>query len=487
MQRLWQHWRRLALVLTMPLTLAAQPVSAASVATEQPLALWLTSADQQRLLQTESATVMQAYQANALQIQLDSSERFQQMDGFGYTLTGGSAMHLMQMSKAARANLLRELFSTDPAALAADSIGVSYVRVSLGASDLDPDPFSYADLPAGQTDVSLQSFSLKRDEAYLIPLLKEILQLQPGLKILASPWSPPAWMKTNQSTVGGELLEQYYPVYANYFVKYIQGMRQHGIQIDAVTVQNEPLNDRNNPSLLMHAWDQAAFVKQHLGPAFKAAGIQSKIIIYDHNPDHVEYPLAVLNDAAAKAFIDGTAFHLYNGSINELAKLKAAHPDKHIYFTEQWVGAKSDFAGTLLWHVEQLLIGASRNFARNVLEWNLAADAQHKPFTDGGCYQCLGALTISGDQVQRNVAYYVIAHAGKAVPAGSYRIASSQPAPLQTVAFLRPDGQRAVLVLNQSSSSQSFNLVRADGKPVHAAFSYRIPAQSVLTLLLAAG
>jgi glucosylceramidase len=436
-----------------------------------PLSMWLTTGDQQQLLQRDVGSLLQPFQATAPTIELNSAERHQQMDGFGYTLTGGSAIHLMSMSAPARAALLRELFTSQ-------GIGVSYLRVSLGASDLDPDPFSYADVPAGETDVALKSFTLKRDEAYLIPLLKEILQLQPQLKILASPWSPPAWMKNNRNTVGGELLEQYYPAYANYFVKYIQGMQQHGIRIDAVTVQNEPLNERNNPSLLMHAWDQAAFVKNQLGPAFKAAGIRSKIIIYDHNPDHVEYPLAVLNDTKAKAFIDGTAFHLYNGSIDELAKLRAAHPDKHIYFTEQWVGAKSDFNGTLMWHIEQLIIGATRNYAKNVLEWNLAADAAHRPFTEGGCFQCLGALTITGDQVQRNVAYYVIAHAGKAVPAGSWHIESTQPAPLKTVAFLRPDGQRVLIVLNNNDSKQLFNL------PQQVQQSYQLPAHSVLTVLL---
>ena len=273
---------------------------------------------------------------------------------------------------------------SEPAA----AIGVSYLRISLGASDLDPDPFSYADVMAGSkpdaTSRNLTHFSLKRDEQYLIPLLQQILRINPQLKILASPWSPPSWMKTNQSTVGGELLESYFPLYAEYFVKYIQGMAAHGIRIDAVTVQNEPLNDRNNPSLLMHAWDQALFIKAHLGPAFARAKIASKIIIYDHNPDHVEYPMAVLNDAEANKFIDGSAFHLYNGSISELSKLQAAHPDKHIYFTEQWVGAKSDFSGTLIWHLEQLIIGASRNYAKNVLEWNLAADAEFKPYTAGG-------------------------------------------------------------------------------------------------------
>ncbi|MFN6261928.1 MAG: glycoside hydrolase family 30 protein [Chromatiaceae bacterium] len=464
-----------AAVLALCSQFFANPVLASTDSSKVPQLL-LTSANQQYLLaENPAGLLLPAAQSGAATIVLNTRSQYQPIDGFGFSLTGGSAQHLMQLQPARRAALLQELFS-------AKGINISYLRISLGASDLDEKPFSYNDLPAGQQDPALKHFSLKPDEKTLIPALKEILALKPNLKILASPWSPPVWMKSNQSTVGGELLEQHFASYAQYFVRYIQGMAAHGIRIDAVTIQNEPLHDGNNPSLLMHAWDQAAFIKHHLGPAFKAAGITSKIIIYDHNADHVEYPITVLNDPAAKAYIDGSAFHLYNGDISELAKLKAAHPDKQIYFTEQWVGADSDFAGSLQWHTEHLIIGATRQWARNVLEWNLAADSQYRPFTDGGCSKCLGALTIDGQQLRRNVAYYIIGQASKWLLDGSVRIDSgANNGPLKQVALLRPDGRILLLVLNNSAENLPFNL-RRDGKSLP--FSVTAPAHSVLTLLL---
>lgn len=441
-----------------------------------PATSYLTSADQQYLL-SPAWSWQQPTKAGQPELSLNTNERFQSMEGFGYTLTGGSAMHLMQLSAERRTALLQELFG-------AKGLAVSYLRLSLGASDLDPQPFSYNDLPAGQTDPELKQFSIRADEQYLLPVLKQILAINPTIKLLASPWSPPAWMKSNQSTVGGELLEQYFPAYANYFVKYVQAMAAHGVRIDAVTVQNEPLHDGNNPSLLMHAWDQAKFVGRHLGPALKAAKLDTKIIIYDHNTDHVEYAITVLNDPVAKPFIDGSAFHLYGGEISNLAELKAAHPDKHIYFTEQWVGGKSEFADNLLWHTEHLIIGAPANWARNVLEWNLAADSEFKPYTPGGCSLCKGALTIDGDRVSRNVAYYIIGQASKVVPPGSVRIGSSLTlTDMHQIAYQRPDGQIALLLLNRAQKAQSVNL-RLDQQLLPYAVS--VSAQSVLSLILPA-
>lgn len=423
-------------------------------------AFWLTNPDKSVLFQAQAAPAWRsdAPATDTPVIDIDEQQRFQTIDGFGYCLTGGSAELLHAMTPAARAAILKELFATD-----GNNIGVSYLRLSIGASDLDATVFSYNDLPAGQTDPTLAKFDLAPDRRHLLPVLKEILAINPAIKLMASPWSPPTWMKTNNNSKGGSLKPEFYDAYARYFVKYVQGMKAEGIRIDAVTVQNEPLHPGNNPSLLMLAEQQAEFVKKNLGPAFKAAKIDTKIIVYDHNADRPDYPLTILNDAEAKQYVDGSAFHLYAGPIEALSKVHDAHPDKNLYFTEQWVGSKSAFADNLPWHVRTLLIGATRNWARTVLEWNLAADPQQNPHTPGGCTECRGALTLAGDQVTREDAYYIIAHASKFVRPGSVRIASTTSETLPNVAFQTPTGQRVVIVQNNSPAPQTFSL-RYQGK-----------------------
>ncbi len=417
--------------------------------------LWLTSPEESARF--EKQTVPLSFSTMAAReptIEVDESQTFQTIDGFGFCLTGGSAAHLSRMSPQARAALLAELFSTE-----GNSIGTSYLRVSIGASDLNDHVYSYDDLPVGQTDPELTRFSLQPDRAEVIPILKEILAINPSLKILASPWSPPTWMKTNQDTVGGSLDPKFYQAYANYFVKYVLGMEAEGIRIDAITVQNEPLHPGNNPSLLMLAAEQAEFVKHHLGPAFQHAGLSTKIFIYDHNADRPDYPISILDDAEARKFVDGSAFHLYRGPIEALSKVHAAYPDKNVYFTEQWVGAPGNLRADLDWHVKTLIIGATRNWSRTVLEWNLSSNPELTPHTDrGGCTMCLGAVTIARDALTRNPAYYIIAHAAKFVRPGSVRVASNYLESLPNVAFMSPDRKRVLIVLNAGHNSETFDI-----------------------------
>lgn len=426
--------------------------------TTSDMSSWLTKQDQTALLQKQSTVLNFGTTANSNPvIEVDSLQSFQSIDGFGYTLTGGSADLIYTMPAAERTALLRELFSTDN-----NAIGVSYLRVSIGASDLSAEVFSYDDLPAGQTDPTLANFNLSKDTVNLIPLLKEIVAINPNIKILGSPWSPPVWMKDNTSSVGGSLLPAYYGTYASYFVKYIQAMQAKGIRIDAITIQNEPLHDGNNPSMKMTSAQQAAFIKNNLGPAFQTAGLSTKIIVWDHNCDNPGYPIDVLNDAAAKPFVNGSAFHLYNGDISALTQVHNQHPDKALYFTEQYTASTGGFAGDLRWHLKNVIIGSMRNWSRNALEWNLANDATFGPHTPGGCTVCKGALTISGSSIVRNVAYYIIAQASKFVPDGSVRIASNVYGNLHNVAFKRPDGKKVLIVLNDGGSTQAFNIKYKD-------------------------
>ncbi|MET0466735.1 MAG: glycoside hydrolase family 30 beta sandwich domain-containing protein [Chitinophagaceae bacterium] len=425
----------------------------------QQAEVWLTDVDQNKLFQKQSQSFRFDKTGSDLPvIAVNERETYQSIDGFGYALTGGSAMHIIRMSATARAALLRELFGVK-----GNEIGTSYIRLSIGASDLNKKVFSYNDLPAGEIDTLMKKFDLGEDRKDVIPVMKEILKINPKIKIMGSPWSPPVWMKTNGDTRGGSLKPEYYAAYARYFVRYVQDMKKEGIVIDAITVQNEPLHPGNNPSLLMLAPEMAEFVKNHLGPAFKKANIKTKIIVYDHNCDKPEYPISILNDPEAKKYIDGSAFHLYGGTIDAMSKVHDAHPDRHLYFTEQWVGAPGNMKRDIGEHISKLIIGASRNWSRTVIEWNLASDPQWQPHTDrGGCDRCLGAITIDKDNVKKNPAWYIIAHAAKYVRPGSVRIGSNTMDSLPNVAFRTPDKKTVLIVMNKGKEATKFSISSND-------------------------
>jgi len=415
---------------------------------------WLTKGDRSVLLQEQSSLL--AFNSNVSNtnptVNVDSATRYQTVDGFGYTLTGGSAYLINRLPAAQRSALLQELFGSGPG-----SIGISYLRVSIGASDLNAEVFSYDDMPTGMTDPTLAQFSLSKDTVDVIPLLRDILAINPAIKIMGSPWSAPVWMKDNGSSIGGSLQPAYYSVYAQYFVKYIQAMQAKGITVHTITVQNEPQHGGNNPSMVMSAAQQTDFVKNHLGPAFQAAAIATKIIVWDHNCDNAAYPITVMNDAVAKSFVDGAAFHLYAGDISALSTVHAAHPDKNLYFTEQWTGASGSFDGDLKWHVKNVIIGSMKNWSRVALEWNLANDGGYNPHTPGGCTECKGALTLDG-AINRNVSYYIVAHASKFVPPGSVRIESNHAGTIFNATFLRSDGKKVMIAVNDGSAAASFNI-----------------------------
>ena len=415
---------------------------------------WITRSDQTATLQKQSTSFVFSTDANNNSIiEIDSTKTFQTVDGFGYSLTGGSAFLINKMDEASKNSLLNEFFGAGES-----SIGVNYLRISIGASDLDAAVFSYDDLAAGQTDLSLSNFSLSKDTVDLIPVLKKILAINPNLKIMGSPWSAPVWMKDNGSSIGGSLKPEYYSVYAQYFVKYIQAMAAKGINLHAITVQNEPQHGGNNPSMVMSALQQGEFVKNHLGPAFRNAGITTKIVVWDHNCNNPNYPITIMDDPAAKAFVDGSAFHLYEGEIGAMSGVHAAHPDKNLYFTEQWTGANGSFDGDLKWHMKNVIIGSMRNWSKVALEWNLASDPNYQPHTPGGCSECKGAVTISGSVASKNVSYYIVAHASKFVTPGSVRIESSTGSTVSNVVFIRPDGKKVMLVVNENGAAVNVNL-----------------------------
>jgi len=451
------------------------PTDTAKPAAKEPVNVWLTTTDQTKLLQAQPVINFAADAAsNLATITVDETSSFQTIDGFGYCLTGGSA-ELINALGTNQDALLTDIFSTS-----SGHIGSSFLRVSIGASDLSSSDFTYDDMPAGQVDTNLTNFSIAKEMTDLVPVLKKIIAINPGIKILATPWTAPVWMKINTTGnngfTGGSLNPQYYDVYARYFVKYIQAMQAQGISIYAVTPQNEPLNPSNNPAMTMQPAEEADFIANHLGPQFASNTLATKIICYDHNCDRPDYPETVLGTAAANSYVDGSAFHLYAGDISALSNVHGAYPSKNIYFTEQYVGGPGNFAGDLDWHVNNLIIGATRNWSRVVLEWNLASDPSYQPHTPGGCSNCLGAVTINGTVYTRNTCYYTVAHASMFVQSGAVRINSNTFGSIPNVAFKNPDGTKVVIALNTTTATQSFK-IKWGGE----SFTWSLPAGAVAT------
>ena len=404
---------------------------------------------------------------NVPTIAIDPSQTFQSVDGFGFTLTGGSAKHLMEMNPEPRTRLLQEIFG---------NIKSSVVRISVGASDLDPDPYSLDDV---WNDVALDRFSMDREMQYKIPILGEILSINPDVRLLATPWSAPYWMKDNQYTSGGSLMRNMYEVYARYLVKYLLAMKNEGLPVYYLSIQNEPLNGYNNPSMSMSSNDQAVFIKDYLAPAISSAGLTTKLILYDHNLDRPDYPISLLDDPVVKSVVAGSAFHMYAGTIDVMTTVHNRHPDKDVYFTEQYTSPDGQFEGDLMWHARHVWIGGLKNWAKIVMEWNLSSNPTLTPYTPGGCTNCLGAVTIDGNSVQkRNIAYYLTAHVSSYIPRGSVRVGSNlsggnNGAYIDHVAFKTPSGTTVVFLANQYWDDSPIILFGRQ---------FILPKQSVVTL-----
>jgi glucosylceramidase len=439
----------------MKLAAALLTFALSAAASAQTVSLYLTSPDRSALLALQPPIAFTPVAASTQTITVTPTKTYQTIDGFGFALTGGSAQLIEHMDPARRDALLHNLFTNQ-----GDGIGVSYLRLTIGSSDMNASVYSYDDLAPNTTDPTLAHFSLEPDKADVLPVLHQILAIDPKIKTLASPWSAPLWMKTNGAAKGGVLEPKYFAAYAAYLTKYIEGMKAEGIPIDTLTIQNEPLNENNTPSMLMLSPEQDVFIKDNLGPDFRRAGIKTGIVLYDHNLDHPLYPLSILQDPAAAQYVAGSGFHLYGGTVDAMTQVHNAFPNKNIYFTEQMVTDRDPNGPLNLSHpVAHVVIGATRNWAKVVLLWNLAADPNNGPHTpNGGCPVCTGAITIDGDTVTRNVAYYTIAQFSKFVPPGSVRIDSNTLDTLPNVAFRTPDGKKVLVVSNITDTPQTFDV-----------------------------
>jgi glucosylceramidase len=406
-------------------------------------------------------------------ITVNDAKKYQTIDGFGASFTDSSAWLLYtKLTPEQRSKTMRALF--DPQS----GIGVSMLRQPMGASDLALNDYSYDDMPRGQSDTDLEHFSIEHDQAYVLPSIRDALKLNPQIKVIATPWSPPGWMKTSDSLIGGSLKPTAYPALADYFVKFIRAYESAGVPIYGVTMQNEPLYVPNNyTGMSFPAEEQSKFLSEYLGPALEKASLHPKVMVYDHNWDHAEYPITVLNDPGAAKYAAGTAWHCYGGDVDAQSKVHEKFPNKDAWLTECSGGTWQK--GNLLETTAQLIIGATRNWAKSVILWNLALDQHHGPNT-GGCDVCRGLVTVDTSQnpasVTRTVDYYAMGQASKFVHPGAVRIDTNSFEKLEDVAFLNTDGSVVLLALNSADTPLPF-VVRSKGK----SFSYTLPIGSVVT------
>ena len=416
-----------------------------------------SSEEKHESLAEQPPLTLRADRVPALTIFVDDAIKYQEIDGFGASLTESSAYLLKRkLTAAQRTDALRMLFDRQK------GIGLSMLRQPMGASDFALQTYSYDEMPEGESDPELKHFSIDHDRADILPVLKEIFAVNPNIKVIGSPWSAPGWMKTSGAMIQGSLLPDSYDPYAKYFVKYVQAYQAEGIPIFAVTMQNEPLHvPHDYPGLGMMAREQTAFLRDHLGLAFQKAGLGTKILIFDHNWDLIDYPISVLSDSNAARLAGGIATHCYGGSATAQDELHQRFPDKEIWMTECSGGDWQK--GKVLQQQVQLVINVTRHWAKSVILWNLALNQNHEPYL-GGCATCRGEIVVdestSPAQVKTTVDYTALGHVSKFVQPGSRRIESNTfgQGSLEDVAFQNPDGSIVLLVLNSSDAVMQFNV-----------------------------
>ena len=479
--------------------LAAAPGSA--VKTTQPSArAWVTTPDGQYRMSNLGQVPFHIGGSKSLTITVDPSRSYQTMDGFGASITDSSAHVLYSLQGKVRDAAMSDLFSPT------HGDGLSVLRQPMGASDFVAGGFyTYNDLAPGQTDYGMRHFSIGHDQPQILPLLRQALRLNPAIKVIATPWSPPAWMKTNQSLIGGRLIDdpRVYDAYARYFVDYVQAYRHAGVPIYAVTVQNEPQNRNPSgyPGMDLPVAQEAKLINA-LGPALQAAGLDTKILGYDHNwSEHpgdiastppgetpeTEYAADLLTSSAGR-WLAGTAFHCYSGDQTRQTALHDAFPDKGVWFTEcSGSHGPTDppaqvFSDTLKWHARNLVLGVTRNWGMTVVNWNLALDPSGGPH-NGGCDTCSGVITVGpGQTVTRNAEYYTLGHLARFVKPGAVRIASTSfgttgwNGQIMDAAFRNPDGSTALVVHNENDAPRRFAVAQGE-----SSFDYTLPGGALAT------
>ena len=436
-------------------------------------------------------------------ITVDDAQRFQEIDGFGASLTDSAAWLFAKKLAPAQIDAIFKMFFARK-----DGIALNILRQPVGSSDLAVTFYSFDDLcqqvakacttPAGQSDPNLDHFSLQHDQEYILPLLKKAIAINPAMHVMLSPWSAPGWMKTSGSMLGAvsdpgagadgkpqpsSLKPEFYPAFASYLVKTVQGYQAAGVPIWGLSVQNEPLfTPPTYSGMQMLATEQAAFFGNALGPALASAGLRTKVLVYDHNWDRPDYPETVLKDPKAGALAAGTAWHHYGGDPSVMTKFHEEFPQKDQWVTESSGGTWQ--TGNVFAEEAAELIAVTRNWSRGYVLWALATDQNHGPVV-GGCDTCRGLVTIDLSSPEKPVVrpeldYYVLGQASKFLLPGAVRIASDEPAgtKLKDVAFRNTNGTVVLYALNAGTTSQALR-IGFRGKTV----ATTLPAGAVATFV----
>lgn len=444
---------------------------------------WLTSSDQEYLLaeQTPLKLIPVPEKSGAGFIQIDDQKHRQPVVGFGASMTESSASLIAFLPKIERDRLMEQLFGRS-------GIAISLLRQPMGAPDFALGIFSYDDVEIGQTDFKLAKFSIDRDRKYTIPLLKQALLLNPDLKIMASPWSPPAWMKTGTSMIGslgGVLRTDCYQVYADYFVRFILAYQAEGISIYAVTPQNEiDYAPSAYPGMKWTAAEEAHFVRDYLGPALRKNGIQTKILGWDHNWDKPEFAIEMLSDPKTALWLAGTAWHWYGGSPDVMSRIHDRFPDKEIWFTEggtgTWVGSGS-FMSTFKDGMKKSLDIMS-NWSQSIIFWNIALNEHNGPVvfpntSNYGLVQINEASKTVNPKYRSS--YYMIGQFSSFVQPGAWCVESpAVDVDVDHVAFVNPDGSHVLVLYNRYSSDQEIQVMHRG-----VMFSLNLPGESAASCI----
>ncbi|MBV8672336.1 MAG: hypothetical protein JOZ33_02790 [Acidobacteriaceae bacterium] len=432
---------------------------------------WRT-AGSQRFQSIEAPVWQTGASGSQPSIHLDPSQRYQQVLGFGAALTDASCYLLEQLDAPGRAAILEECFGPS-------GLRLSVARTTIGSSDYSVNAYSYDESPVPDPD--LTHFSIEHDRTYILPLLRQARQVNPDLFYFSSPWSPPGWMKAGGSLLGGSMRKHYFPSYAQYFVKFLQGYAAEGVKIQAVTVQNEVDTDQDGrmPQALWGQEYEMEFIKDHLGPALQKAPLDTKIWILDHNYNLWGRVVDELSDPDVYKFIDGVAWHGYAGSPSVMTRVHDMFPEKHAYWTEggpdytepdyatNWAKWSSTFTGIL------------RNWARCIVSWNLVLDEKGRP--DIGPFSCGGVVTLNSatHEVTRSGQFHAFAHYSKVIQRGAQIFSSRGDVPgVDHVAAENPDGTKVLILTSQGREEQQVQCALGD-----QTLSVTLPPDSVTTLM----